>query len=100
MYRELEKKILEWAEDKGILKNATPFKQSMKTLEEVQELIEAVESDNKPEIVDALGDILVTIIIQAEMQNLDLMHCLQSAYDVISKRTGRMIDGKFIKDHD
>jgi NTP pyrophosphatase (non-canonical NTP hydrolase) len=48
--------------------------------------------------VDALGDILVTIIIQAEMQGLKLEECLESAYNVISKRTGKMINGTFVKD--
>jgi len=48
--------------------------------------------------MDAIGDITVTLIIQAEMQGLDFQDCLQAAYDVISKRTGKMIDGQFVKD--
>jgi NTP pyrophosphatase (non-canonical NTP hydrolase) len=50
------------------------------------------------EIEDALGDILVTIIIQAEMQGLKLVDCLESAYNIISQRTGKMVDGQFLKD--
>ena len=114
MYKELEQKVIEWAKEKGILEKATPIAQCDKTFEEVEELAEALEAqrmnlfefinsnqkvvNTKFEIQDALGDILVTIIIQAEMQGLKLEDCLQSAYDVISKRTGKIINGQFVKD--
>lgn len=114
MYKELEQKVIEWAKEKGILEKATPIAQCDKTFEEVEELSEALEAqrmdlfeftnskgkvvNTKFEIQDALGDILVTIIIQAEMQGLKLEYCLQSAYDVISKRTGKMLNGQFVKD--
>ena len=113
-YQELESKVIEWAGDKGILTKATPKAQADKTKEEVEELMEAVgfqsigieEFTNSKgkvvntdeEIKDALGDILVTIIIGAELQGLSLMDCLESAYNVISKRTGKMINGQFVKD--
>ena len=74
------------------------MRQAEKTHEEVLELMAAIDDDNKEEIIDALGDILVTIIIQAEMQGLKLVDCLESAYNVISKRTGRMENGQFVKD--
>ena len=113
-YQELEKLVLKWANDKGILEKATPMAQANKTLEEVQELIEAVywqkynvetyvnekgkQVNTKEEIKDALGDILVTIIIGAELQGLQLEDCLESAYNVIKNRNGKMVDGQFIKD--
>ena len=97
-YYELEALVVAWAEQKGILKNGTPSAQWDKTLEEVNELGEAIEKNDIDETIDALGDILVTIIIQAEMQGLSLTECLESAYNVISKRTGKMVDGQFIKD--
>lgn len=90
--------VLDWAKEKGILDKSTPIAQAEKTLEEAHELIDAIKSDNKPEIKDALGDILVTIIIGAEMQGWDIEDCLQTAYDVIKSRTGKMIDGQFVKD--
>lgn len=113
-YKNLELKIIDWAREKGILEKATPLKQAEKTLEEVKELIEALEVqedgliefynfkgklvNTEYEIKDALGDILVTIIIQAKMQGLELEDCLESAYNIISKRTGKMVDGQFLKD--
>jgi NTP pyrophosphatase (non-canonical NTP hydrolase) len=98
-YNELEALVLAWAEQKGILQNGTPLAQAHKTWEEVNELEEAIRNDDREEIIDALGDILVTIIIQAEMQGLSLTECLESAYNVISKRTGKMVDGQFVKDN-
>ena len=86
-YKELEKLVIEWADDKGILEKGNTKAQSIKTLEEVNELIESIENNDKDEIIDALGDVLVTIIIQSKMQNLSLESCLESAYNVISKRT-------------
>ena len=96
--RTLNKLILEWAKDKGILKNGRPLRQIDKTYEEVNELEWAILADDKDEIIDALGDIYVTILIQAEMQGLKLEDCIASAYNVISKRTGKMVGGQFVKD--
>jgi len=111
---DLIKDVVAWADQKGILELGTPASQMEKTYEECDELKEAIyhqglrlthyiSSDGKrkntsDEIMDAIGDITVTLIIQAEMQGLDFQDCLQAAYDVISKRTGKMIDGQFVKD--
>jgi NTP pyrophosphatase (non-canonical NTP hydrolase) len=97
-YNQLEALVIEWAENKGILQKATPARQADKTLEEVEELRAAIADDNREEISDALGDILVTIIIQAKMQNMSLVECLEGAYNVIAKRTGKMVNGQFVKD--
>jgi NTP pyrophosphatase (non-canonical NTP hydrolase) len=96
-YFELECAVISWAEDKGILSKGTPMAQALKTLEETTELCTAINADDKDEIKDALGDIMVTILIQAEMQGMSLESCLESAYNVISKRKGKMIDGQFMK---
>lgn len=113
-YEKLEVLVLDWAKEKGIIDKATPLAQCEKTDEEVKELFESLFAQNnnletfkniKGEIVntseqikDDLGDILVTIIIQARLQNVSLIDCLESAYNVISKRTGKMVGGKFEKD--
>lgn len=115
-YQELEVKVLEWAKDKGILDKATPLAQCQKTFEEVDELREAITNqvlgfdgyynskdklvNTDEEIKDALGDILVTIIIGAELQGLKLEDCLESAYNVIKNRSGKMINGTFVKSED
>jgi NTP pyrophosphatase (non-canonical NTP hydrolase) len=110
----LSERVVRWADNKGILKKATPIAQMEKTEEEVFELKEAIyakENGNDvfwnekgfmvntdEEIKDAIGDITVTLIIQAELQNLSFAECLEAALEVIEKRTGKMIDGKFVKD--
>lgn len=97
-YFELECLIEQWAEDKGILAKATPIKQALKTQEELTELCNAILDNDKHEIIDAIGDIVVTLIIQAKMQSVTIEECLNAAYDVISKRTGKMVNGQFLKD--
>src|SRR5690554_6669559 len=115
-FLELKLKVEEWADEKGILSKATPLKQAEKTLEETQELIEVTKAqglgltefknkkgefkNTQEELEHAIGDILVTIIIQSKMQDVDILDCLQGAYDIISKRKGKMIDGKFVKESD
>jgi NTP pyrophosphatase (non-canonical NTP hydrolase) len=106
--------VIQWAKGKGILDKATPLAQCFKTIEEVDELFEALTAQEKgldefvnskgvlvntrEEIQDAFGDILVTITVGAELQGLDIEDCLQSAYDVIKNRTGKMVNGQFVKD--
>jgi NTP pyrophosphatase (non-canonical NTP hydrolase) len=97
-YYELECAVENWASKKGILDKATPMAQALKTLEECTELCTAINADNRDEIIDAMGDITVTLIIQAKMQGITLEECLESAYNVISKRTGKMVNGQFVKD--
>jgi NTP pyrophosphatase (non-canonical NTP hydrolase) len=99
----LENKVVDWGYSKGILTDAAPdtfrrTKQLVKTEEEVKELADAITSNNKEEAIDAIGDILVTLIMQTRLWNTNLYECLDQAYEVISKRTGRMVDGIFVKD--
>tara|TARA_R110000803_G_scaffold62497_1_gene122855 strand:+ start:221 stop:559 length:339 start_codon:yes stop_codon:yes gene_type:complete len=96
-YFELECAVEQWAEEKGIFDKATPMAQALKTLEETTELCTAINNNDRPEIIDAIGDIMVTLIIQAYMQDISLEKCLESAYNVINKRTGKMVNGQFVK---
>ena len=99
-FETLVAKVVIWADERGIFDAADPLAQLDKTQEELDETIEAVkqsEFDN-PEVVDGIGDMLVTIIIAAKMMGLDPTHCLNVAYDEIKDRTGKMVGGKFIKE--
>ena len=97
-YYELECAVEEWAQEKGIMYKANPMAQALKTLEECTELCTAINNKDREEIIDAMGDIMVTLVIQAKIQNVSLESCLETAYKVISKQRGRMINGTFIKD--
>ncbi len=97
-YFELEALVESWSEDRGILDKATPMAQALKTLEETTELCVAVNNEDRIEIIDSIGDILVTLIIQCQLQDLKMEQCLESAYKVIAKRKGKMINGQFVKE--
>ncbi len=113
-FKELNERVVNWASEKGILIKGTPLAQIGKTEEEVAETREALfaQSNNlqvyinskgerkntSEEIEDGIGDQLVTILIQCKMQNLDPLKCLETALDIIEKRTGKMVDGQFKKD--
>lgn len=98
MIESLETAVIKWAEDRGIFEKATPLSQLGKTEEEVTELETALCSEDLPAIRDAIGDITVTLIIQAHMHGLSLGSCLHAAYEEIKNRTGKMINGVFVKD--
>lgn len=61
------------------------------------EVARAVLKNNHEDLVDGLGDVLVTLIILAEIKGVKLEDCLESAYNVIKFRTGKTVDGTFIK---
>jgi len=97
---ELEKKIVQWAEDRGIFANSTPTQQALVTDEEVEELWDGITAESVTDIEDAIGDIAVTLVVQAKMHGLTLEQCMETAYKVISKRKGKMVDGRFVKEED
>lgn len=149
--KELEEKIITWAEDKGIMESSSPLKQLTKTFEEATELIVSLVNKDPAEIIDAIGDVNVTLIILnklsevkvedgslgnskvffmlnwlveifkkvcqnkevridivraqealgyvAKENGLTLDQCTQAAYDIISKRSGKMENGVFVKDN-
>ena len=90
--------IKEWGESKGILSKATPQSQFGKLLEEVTELHDGLVKDDQEEVQDAIGDCVVVLTLLAELRGLKIEDCIDSAYDVISKRTGKMVNGVFVKD--
>lgn len=90
--------VEKWAEERGLFQNGTALGQALKTIEEALELAQAVNAGDREKIVDAIGDVLVTIIIQARMQGLSLIDCLEKAYSEIANRKGKVIGGQFVKE--
>ena len=93
MYK--SKEIRNWAINKGIIAHGTKIAQAIKTCEESVELSQAVLKDDIEEIKDALGDIYVTILIQAEMNGITLEECIDRAWNEIKDRKGKMVAGGF-----
>ena len=61
--KELIKKIEQWAIDRDIDKKGTVEGQSIKTAEEIAELIKGISKDNIDLIKDSVGDVFVTLVI-------------------------------------
>jgi NTP pyrophosphatase (non-canonical NTP hydrolase) len=92
-------KIRDWAEERGIYEHGDPKTQYLKLMEEAGELGRAILKDNEGEQLDAIGDMVVVLTNLAELLGLSIEECVESAYDVISKRTGKMINGTFVKNN-
>jgi NTP pyrophosphatase (non-canonical NTP hydrolase) len=93
-----EFQVMEWAKARGIYENGTALGQAKKTLEEVGELLAAVASNNRAEIEDALGDVMVTLVNVAVLCDMDLRQCFYKAFKVIEPRQGYMNkNGQFVK---
>lgn len=90
--------IREWAEAKGIYEKGDPKTQYIKLQEEAGELAKAILKDDQEEIIDALGDCVVVLVNLSELCGYRLEDCIDSAYDVIKNRTGKMENGTFKKD--
>ena len=71
--QELVPLIHQWAKERGIFDNLTPFDQLLKTHEEVGELIKACYDDYKPAIQDAIGDVMVTLINYCYFKKIDFV---------------------------
>lgn len=91
-------RIREWAQDRGLYDEGNAHTQYVKLQEEAGELAKALLKQDKPEIIDAIGDMVVVLTNLAHMQGVTIEECIDSAYKVISKRTGKMINGTFVKD--
>ena len=90
--------IRQWGKDKGILDKATLETQFEKLLEEVEEVRVAIKKKDRAEFIDGIGDSVVVLTLLAALDGLKIEDCINTAYDVISKRTGKMVDGVFVKD--
>ena len=90
--------IRSWADERGIYKEGDPKTQLIKLYEETGELAKALLEGDKNGIIDAIGDSVVVLTNLSKLVGYDIESCIQSAYDEIFNRTGRMVDGTFVKD--
>ena len=96
---ELVKQVEQWSKDKNLDKG-NPDRQALKFYEEAGEVGAALSRNKLDDLKDGIGDTVVTLIILAQQHGWSLQECLQYAYDEISKRKGRTINGTFIKESD
>jgi NTP pyrophosphatase (non-canonical NTP hydrolase) len=93
-------RIREWAEDRGIYAKGDSKTQYCKLMEEGGELARAILKRDIPEIKDAIGDMVVVLTNLAHLEGFTIEECIESAYDVISRRQGKMVNGTFVKESD
>ena len=121
-FEDLKDKVLSCADDKDLLHSENAGKQFMKFIEEVFEfktefnvwgLYKKFKHDKKIEqdfsikehdvwmsMKDEMGDIFVTLIILCEQIGIDPEECLSMAYEKIKDRSGKTINGCFVKAED
>ena len=89
--------IRSWAAERGIYDKGNSHTQYVKLIEEAGELAQALLKDDKPEIQDAIGDMVVVLTNLAWQRGFDIEDCIDSAYAEIATRTGKMVNGTFVK---
>ena len=111
MFEKLAAKVINWGKVRDLIHRKNAPKQFLKFIEQVFEfkaemdLVERTEHDKLREIYTdrmklEMGDIIVTLIILCKQLDIDLFDCLNKAYKKISIRTGKTINGTFIKSED
>ena len=104
--------IRNWASERGIYEKGDAKTQCIKLFEEAGELSKAILNNDKDEIIDAIGDIVVVLTNLTELlplykegetmgdiQKITIEDCINSAYEVIAQRKGKMIGGTFVKEN-
>ena len=90
--------IRTWAATRGLYERGDSKTQYIKLQEEAGELAKALLQNDKAEIIDAIGDMVVVLTNLAHLEEVHIETCINTAYKAISKRKGRMINGTFVKD--
>jgi len=90
--------IREWARTRGLYEHGDTKTQLIKLQEEMGELAKATLDEDEYEIIDAIGDMVVVLTNLAHLNGLQIETCITSAYNEISKRKGKMVNGTFKKE--
>jgi len=97
---ELVLQIEEWAKARNLVEGSDPKSQMLKLVEELGELASGIAKDNQEEVLDAIGDVCVVLIILSLQMGWNIATPLNHAYNEIKDRKGKMIDGIFVKEGD
>ena len=97
-FADLELKVVRWAEDRKVIPNASSSTQMLKAFSEMGECGDELIKGNREAMKMELGDVMVTLIIFAALEDVDLCECLDMAYEKIKDRRGTMLpNGVFVK---
>lgn len=92
-------KIKQWVIERN-LHTGDARVQMCKTMEELGELANGINKNNKDLQKDSIGDVVVTLICISLQLGLDFDECLEIAYNEIKNRKGKLINGVFVKESD
>lgn len=89
--------IREWANERGLIQKGDAKTQYIKLQEEAGELAQAILKAKEDEFIDAIGDCVVVLTNLAALKGYKIEDCVNSAYQEIANRKGKMVDGTFVK---
>ena len=89
--------IRSWADERGIYEKGNSHTQYVELMEEAGELAQALLNKDSYEIKDAIGDMVVVLTNLAVLEGMQIENCIDSAYDEIKSRKGKMTNGTFVK---
>lgn len=87
-----------WGEERGLFDQSSAEKQALKMVSEVGELCDDLIKGK--DVTAEMGDVLVTLVLLAKHKGITLQAALENAFLKINARTGKMINGTFVKDGD
>ena len=98
-YADIENKIIIWSQSRRIIPNSNPETQLLKAVSEMGELADATIKHDREAVIDAVGDVMVCLVNYCALQDLNLVNCMEVAYDQIKNRRGTLLpNGVFQKD--
>jgi NTP pyrophosphatase (non-canonical NTP hydrolase) len=98
-YSMIEMDIIRWAEARKIIPNSSPETQLLKAISELGELADATIKKDKAGVIDGVGDVMVCLVNYCALQDIDLVSCMESAYNEIKHRKGTLMpNGVFVKE--
>jgi len=98
-YTYLENEIIIWATQRKIIPNSHPQTQLLKAVSEIGELADATIKNDQDGIADGVGDVMVCLIVYCALQDINLVDCMELAYEEIKDRKGTLLaNGVFVKD--
>lgn len=97
-FANIEMKIIQWSEARKIIPNSTPDTQLLKAMSELGELADATIKNDRENIIDSVGDVMVCLVNYCALQDINIVDCMEVAYSQIQHRKGVLMpNGVFIK---
>lgn len=92
-------KIVVWAKDRNLIDGSSPQAQMLKMTEEVGELASSIARRENDKAEDAIGDCVVVLTILAAQLGMNIEDCINSAYNEIKDRKGKMVNNVFVREN-